>query len=119
MPTSNKPYIPEDLSKAPEYHLAQNLASQLPEIDPDSPRGKYLDSLAAISAVQVFEEIPGIQKSIISLESINSFEVWDITPHRVLLPSDVEFLKQDNNRVEAIAKKLIWLGESISKLEKL
>ncbi|MBD1924746.1 hypothetical protein H6F74_00375 [Trichocoleus sp. FACHB-90] len=112
MLTANKGFIPEDLFKAPEYELAKNHNKELPDVEKIATRARYLDSLAPISAIQVFEEIPGIKKSTISLNTETFFEVWNVISGRVLLPEDLEFLKQDANRVESIAKNLLWLGES-------
>ncbi len=114
MQTSTKSYLPEELCKAPDYHLAENYPKDLPEVEIGSTKSKYLDSLAPISAVQVFEDIPGIKKSTFSFdtETETSFEVWTILPNRVLLPEDLEFLKQDKHRVELIAKQLVEIGNS-------
>ncbi|MBD1899074.1 hypothetical protein NDI44_07705 [Trichocoleus sp. DQ-A3] len=114
MQTSTKSYLPEELCKAPDYHLAENYPKDLPEVEIGSTKSKYLDSLAPISAVQVFEDIPGIKKSTFSFdtETETSFEVWTILPNRVLLPEDLEFLKQDKHRVELIAKQLVGIGNS-------
>ncbi|MBD2003334.1 MULTISPECIES: hypothetical protein [Cyanophyceae] len=67
MLTANKGFIPEDLFKAPEYELAKNHNKELPDVEKIATRARYLDSLAPISAIQVFEEIPGIKKSTILL----------------------------------------------------
>ena len=112
MQTSTKSYLPEELCKAPDYHLAENSPKDLPEVETGSTKSKYLDSLAPISAVQVFEDIPGIKKSTFSLDTETSFEVWTILPNRVLLPEDLDFLKQDKLRVESIAKQLVEIGDS-------
>ena len=112
MQTSTKSYLPEEICKAPDYHLAENSPKDLPEVETGSTKSKYLDSLAPISAVQVFEDIPGIKKSTFSLDTETSFEVWTILPNRVLLPEDLDFLKQDKHRVESIAKQLVEIGDS-------
>lgn len=109
---SNESYIPEALCTAPDYHLATNIAKVLPKIEPDATKSEYLDSLAAVSAFQFFESIPGIRKTKIPADSNQHFEVWELIPDRILLPEDQEFLKQDNFRLKAIAEKLIWLGKS-------
>ena len=40
----------------------------------------------------------------------SSFEIWQPIANRVLLKADLDFLRQDSQRVIAIAEQLIWLG---------
>jgi len=112
MQNANESYIPEDLCIAPEYHLAKNTYKELPAIEPDTLKSEYLDSLAEISAIQIFEDIPGIKKSRITIDSKNLLEIWEPIPDRVLLTEDLEFLKADNQRIEVVVEKLTWLGDS-------
>ncbi len=112
MLSTDDKFILEHLCKAPEYNLAINTNKELPEIDPETTKSAYLDALAAICATQFFEDIPGIAKERILFGSENTFEVWNLIPHRVLIPEDVEFLKRDRSRVEAIAQKITWLFDS-------
>lgn len=105
-------FIPAELSKAPDYRLVENTSKPLPDIEPESTKAAYLDSLAAISATQIFDNIPGIEKLLINLDSKNSFEIWNMIPNRVLIPEDIDFLQQDSNRVEAIVEKVVSLFDS-------
>ena len=112
MQNTDESYIAADLYLAPEYHLAKNTYKELPTIQPDVLKSEYLDSLAEISAIQIFEDIPGIKKSKIPIDAENLMEIWEPIPGRIFLSEDLEFLKADNQRVEAVVEKLIWLGNS-------
>lgn len=91
MQSANKSYISEDLCIAPEYHLAKNTNKELPNIDPDTTKSEYLNSLAVISAFQIFEDIPGIKKNRIIIDSNNLLEIWEPIPNRILLTEDLDF----------------------------
>ncbi len=112
MQSVNKSYIPADLCIAPEYYLAKNTNKKLPNIDADNIKSKYLDSLAEISAIQIFEDVPGIKKNIIPIDSKNLLEIWEPIPDRIMLAEDLEFVKKENERIESVVKKLIWLSDS-------
>ena len=112
MQNTDESYIAADLYLAPEYHLAKNTYKELPAIQPDVLKSEYLDSLAEISAIQIFEDIPGIKKSRIPIDAENLMEIWEPIPARIFLTEDLEFLKADNQRVETVIEKLIWLGNS-------
>ena len=105
-------YIAEDLCLAPEYHLEKNINKELPAIEPDSLKSKYLDALAEISAIQIFEDIPGIKQSRITIDANSLFEIWQPIPQRILLIGDLEFLRSDRSRIENIVEKLIWIGDA-------
>lgn len=118
MQISNRPFIPEELGKAPEYDLEKNTTKDLPNVDLEATKAVYLDALAAVSATQIFEEIPGIEKVRILVDAKTSLEVWNLMPSRVLLPSDVELLKRDRARVEAILEIIVgvfdcWINSEI------
>lgn len=117
MQSANKSYISEDLCIAPEYHLAKNTNKELPNIDPDTTKSEYLNSLAVISAFQIFEDIPGIKKNRITIDSSNLVEIWEPIPNRILLTEDLDFLKKDSQRIKLVIEKLIWLGYSWLNLE--
>ena len=85
MQSASKSYIPADLCIAPEYYLAKNTNKKLPNIDADNIKSKYLDSLAEISAIQIFEDIPGIKKNIVPIDSKNLLEIWEPIPNRIML----------------------------------
>lgn len=112
MQSANESYISGNLCIAPEYHLAKNTNKELPDIEPNLIKSKYLDLLAEISAIQIFEDIPGIKKNRITIDSKHLFEIWEPIANRILLIEDLEFLKKDNQRIESVVEKLTWLGDS-------
>lgn len=112
MQRTNKSYFSEDLCTAPEYYLAKNIGKELPRIEPDTLKSQYLDSLAEVSAFQIFEDIPGIRKNRITIDATTLFEIWEPILDRILLVEDLNFLRIDQQRIDTIVAKLTWLGNS-------
>lgn len=115
---SDQSFLQQELCKAPDYRLEKNTTKELPKVDLEATKAVYLDSLAAVSAAQIFEEVPGIEKVKILVDARTSFEIWNLMPSRVLLPQDVEILRSDRARVEAIIKTIVgvfdcWLSSEI------
>lgn len=90
-------FIPAEMMTAPAHPLAENLELPLPFATEE------------MKAVQIRDRVPGLVKRIIPLDNTNFWEYWWCVPHRLLLPEDVELLRRDRSRVEAIVAKLVWL----------
>ncbi len=94
-------FIPAQIRTALEHPLAKNLELPLPN--------SQQASQAEIRAIQQRDQIPGIVKRLIPLDSTIYWEYWWSVPGRLILPEDAELLQRDRPRVEAILSKLVWL----------
>lgn len=97
-------FISKQIMSPPEHPLAKNLELLLPD--------NHQASISEIREKQRREQIPGIVKRIIPLDNQTTWEYWWCVPGRLLLPEDVELLRSDRPRVEAILSKLVWLWGS-------
>ena len=94
-------FIPSELMQAYPHPLSQNLTRHLP----DGETG----SIQEIREMQLRDRIPGLVKRLIPLNPLTFWEYWWCVPGRMLLPEDMEVLKRDRPRLEAILSKLVWL----------
>lgn len=94
-------FLREDLMAAPKHPLEENLELPLPN--------SQQATVTEIHALQLRYAIPGVVKRMIPFDSTTFWEYWWCVPDRLLLPSDVQLLKSDRPRIEAILSKLVWL----------
>lgn len=94
-------FIPSDLMQACPHPLAQKLTRHLP--------GGEEASAEKIRHIQLQLGIPGLVKRLIPLNPLTFWEYWWCVPGRILLPEDMDVLKSDRPRLEAILSKLVWL----------
>lgn len=94
-------FISSELMQAHPHPLSENLTRHLPDAE----------TLATqqMREIQLRDRIPGLVKRLIPLNPLTSWEYWWCVPGRLLLPEDMEVLKSDRPRLEAILSKLVWL----------
>lgn len=94
-------FIANEMLLAQPHPLAENLDKQLPH--------EGTVSRKEIWEIQRRDRIPGLIKRLVPLNPVIAWEYWWCVPGRMLLPEDMELLRSDRQRVEAILAKLVWL----------
>ncbi|GEM_PF-1577789 len=94
-------FIPNEMMLAQQHPLTENLTRSLFDTE--------VVSTKEVREIQLRDRIPGLIKRLIPLNPLISWEYWWCVPGKILLPEDVEVLKSDRPRLEAILAKLVWL----------
>lgn len=98
-------FIDQELASAPTYSLEDKVRFPIPN---------YNISKDKVAKIQVENQIPGIEKKLIPLGYMESFEVWLPKEDRaILLGEDIKLLKNDCARIEKICDRLFSLLDCI------
>ncbi len=98
-------FIDQELASAPTHSLEYKVRFPIPN---------YNISKDKVAKIQVENQIPGIEKKLIPLGCMESFEVWLPKADRaILLDEDIKLLKNDCARIEKICDRLFSLLDCI------
>lgn len=95
-------FISDEVLFAQPHPLAENNSLSLASF-------QGVTSVEAVWEIQKRDRISGLYKRISPLDHAKGWEYWWCIPGRMLLPEDMEVLRSDRPRVEAILEQLVWL----------
>ncbi|MGL4503502.1 MAG: hypothetical protein ACRC2M_25955 [Planktothrix sp.] len=98
-------FIDQELASAPTHSLENKVRFPIPN---------YNISKDKVAKIQLENQIPGIEKKLIPLGCMESFEVWLPKIDRaILLDEDIKLLENDCARIEKICDRLFSLLDCI------